>query len=301
LDARRYLVVTADDFGIGPATSQAILDLAARGLVPSSVLLVNSPHAEEAARAWRQSRAPLELGWHPCLTLDRPVLPADRVPSLVGPDGAFWPLGRLVRRLYQGRVQSAEIEGELRAQYRRFLDLVGMPPPVVNAHHHVQVFPPVGGILRRVLADQRPLPYVRRVQEPWSALAAVPGARCKRAFLTVLGRREARQCQRAGLPGNDWLAGVTDPPWVADPDYLARWLTCIPGRVVELTCHPGYLDATLIGRDCTTDDGLLLRRVHELDRLRDPAFLDACRRAGLTLVPASALTSLPARGSAHAA
>ena len=36
----------------------------------------------------------MQLGWHPCLTLDRPVLPRARVPSLVD-DGRFRPLGRL--------------------------------------------------------------------------------------------------------------------------------------------------------------------------------------------------------------
>jgi chitin disaccharide deacetylase len=301
LDGRRYLVVTADDFGIGPATSQGILDLAARGLLTGTVLLVTSPHAEAAVRTWRQAGAPLELGWHPCLTLDRPVLPPGRVPSLVGPDGRFWPLGGLVGRLCRGLARPAEIEAELRAQYRRFLDLVGRPPPSVNSHHHVQVFRPVGALLRRVLAEQRPPPYVRRVREPWPMLGVVPGARCKRALLTLLGRREARRCRRAGLPGNDWLAGVTDPPCVADPDYLVRWLTRIPGRAVELTCHPGYLDTTLIGRDCTATDGLLLRRVRELHLLRQPGFRDACRRAGFTLVPASAVTRLQERGRPHAA
>jgi predicted glycoside hydrolase/deacetylase ChbG (UPF0249 family) len=298
LDGSRYLVVTADDFGIGPATSHGILDLAAPGLLTGSVLLVTAPHAEAAVRAWRQSGAALELGWHPCLTLDGPVLPAGQVPSLVRPDGRFWPLGGLLSRLYRGLVRPAEIEAELRAQYRRFLDLVGRPPPTVNAHHHVHVFPPVGAVLRRVLADQRPLPFLRRVREPWAMLTQVPGARGKRAFLTLLGRREARRCRRAGFPGNDALAGITDPPWVADPDYLVRWLTRLPGRVVELTCHPGHLDPTLIGRDCTAGDGLLLRRVHELERLRDPSFRAACRQAGLTLVPASALTP---RGRSHAA
>jgi predicted glycoside hydrolase/deacetylase ChbG (UPF0249 family) len=301
LDGSRYLVVTADDFGIGPATSQGILDLAAEGLLTGTVLLVNAPDAEAAVRAWRQSGVPLELGWHPCLTLDRPVLPAERVPSLVRPDGQFCSLGGLVRRLCRGHVRADEVEAELRAQYERFLDLVGQPPPTVNAHHHVHVFPPVGAVLRRVLAEQRPLPYLRRVREPWVMLAAVPGARAKRAFLTLLGRREARPCDRAGFPGNDCLAGVTDPPWVADPDYLVRWLTLVPGEVVELTCHPGHLDTTLLGRDCSAGDGLLLRRVRELERLRDPSFLTACRLAGLTPVPASAVTSRETRGYPHAA
>src|SRR5437879_4950211 len=66
---KRSLIVTADDFGIGPATSLGILDLAVQGLVTGTVLLVNSPYAEQAVRAWNQAGRPVELGWHPALTL----------------------------------------------------------------------------------------------------------------------------------------------------------------------------------------------------------------------------------------
>src|SRR5205807_1556815 len=126
-----------------------------------TVLLVNSPHADQAVRAWRQAGAALELGWHPCLTLDRPVLPAAAVPTLVE-DGRFLPLGAFLRRLCLGAIDPEQVAAELHAQYQRFLDLVGHPPTVINAHHHVQVFPPVGRILLDLLARQRPLPYFRR-------------------------------------------------------------------------------------------------------------------------------------------
>jgi predicted glycoside hydrolase/deacetylase ChbG (UPF0249 family) len=301
LDATRYLIVTADDFGIGPATTQGIVELAARGLVTGTVLLVNSPYAEAAVRAWRQAGAALELGWHPCLTLDRPVLPPGQVASLVQPDGRFWPLGEFVRRVCRRRIRPADIEAELRAQQRRFRDLVGRPPTLVNSHHHVQVFSPVGAILQVLLREQQPLPYLRRVCEPLRALVRVPGARLKRGFLSVLGWFDARRQRRAGLPGNDWLAGITDPPHVADPDYLSRWLTRVPGRIVELTCHPGHIDTTLIGRDCTANDGLLLRRVRELHLLRHASFPAACRQAGFTLIAPSELVKVVTQGRPHAA
>src|SRR5262245_14703553 len=112
----RYLLVTADDFGIGPATSQGILDLAGQGLVTAAVLLTNSPHAAAAVRAWRQAGARPEIGWHPCLTLDGPILPASRIPSLVRTDGQFRPLGPFLCRMFCGRVAFAEIEAELQAQ-----------------------------------------------------------------------------------------------------------------------------------------------------------------------------------------
>jgi chitin disaccharide deacetylase len=290
---RRYLLITADDYGIGPATSQGILDLAASGVVTGSVLLVNSPHAEEAVRAWQRAGRPMELGWHPCLTLDRPLTPVGRVPSLVNAEGCFRPLAGFLRRLCLGQIRQGEVEIELRAQYGRYHDLLGQVPAIVNAHHHIQVFPQVGALLRRILGQMYPLPYLRCVREPWSTIAWIPGARAKRTFLSLLGRQQARRQQRRRFPGNDWLAGITDPLWVADPLFLLRWLARIPGAVVELTCHPGYLDRTLIGRDCSPDDGQLQRRIHELQLLRQPNFRAACGRAGFTLVSASELSKLP--------
>src|SRR5262249_32800083 len=153
-----------------------------------------------------------------------------------------------------------EIRAELHAQYRRFGELVGRPPAMVNAHHHVQIFPPIGAILRELLSQVRPLPYLRKVRESWPTLARVPGAKLKRLMLTMLGQHAARKQMTKGFPGNDWLMGVTNPPCVADPEHFTRWLRCIPGRVVELACHPGHLDTSLVGRDCTNGDGQLLWR-----------------------------------------
>src|SRR5262249_19072100 len=143
-----------------------------------------------------------ELGWHPCLTLDGPAAPPRTVESLLGPDNRFWNLTSFIRRLFLRRIVASEIETELHAQYSLCCDLLGHPPAVVNFHHHLQVFPVVGAALRKVLSKQNPAPYVRRIREPWQSFMAVPGARLKRAFLSSLGRREARLQRRAGFAGN---------------------------------------------------------------------------------------------------
>src|SRR5262249_6486403 len=101
---QRYLIVVADDFGIGPETTRGILEMAGKGLVTGSVLLANSPYAEQAVKAWRQACEPMEIGWSPCLTLDGPILPPAKVPSLVDSKGTFWTLGRFLKRLFFGRI-----------------------------------------------------------------------------------------------------------------------------------------------------------------------------------------------------
>jgi chitin disaccharide deacetylase len=290
----RRLLVIADDIGIGPGTTAGILQLAGQGIVTGSVLLVNSPHAVEAVQQWTQRGLALEIGWHPNLTLDSPLA---QVPGLTRPDGTFWPLGDFLKRWFFGLLDPKEIEMELRCQLRRFFELVGRPPLLVNFHQHVALFAPVGEILLRILAELPVRPYVRRVREPWNVLRRLPGARVKRALLGLLGRRLSRMQEVNGFPGNDWLAGITKPSCVLDPEFFVHWLRAMPGDVVELMCHPGQHDPTLVGRDCTASDGLLQQRVNELGWLSDTAFLDAAKDAGFRLAAPSEFvagaTSMP--------
>lgn len=291
MSSRRLLLVIADDIGIGPNTTTGILQLASQGIVSGSVLLVNSPYAEDAIRKWRQLGGGLEIGWHPDLTLDSPLASPAEVPSLVRADGTFWPLASFLKRWFLGLLEPKEIEFEWRLQLKRFIELVGHPPMFVNCHQHVGLFAPVGEILFNVLSELRVKPYVRRIQEPWSVVGNLPGARMKRAFLGWLGRRLSRMQEAHGFPGNDWLAGITTPECVLDPEFFIRWLQAMPGDVVELMCHPGRLDPTLVGRDCTDGDGLLQQRVNELRWLRDPSFLDAVADAGFRLTSPSEIIS----------
>lgn len=280
----RPLVIVADDYGIGPATSAGILKLCRAGVVTGTVLLVNSIFADEAVAHWQKSPPPADLGWHPCLTLDAPVLPADQVPSLVGGDGRFLRLGGLMARIATRRVNRAEIRAEFAAQLRRFIEMTGRCPAVVNSHHHVQVFPIVGAALRDVLRDCRPAPYLRRVREPWPTLRQVGGARAKRLFLSTLGTREAARQMHDGYPGNNWLLGITDPPCVHRQGFFESWLAAAVGGTIELTCHPGERDETVLGRDATPGDGNLERREQEFNQLKRPGFRADVERMGFRFV-----------------
>lgn len=293
--AHRTLVVVADDFGIGSATSRGIMQLCRAGVVTGTVLLVNSPFAEEAVAHWRRAGVDADLGWHPCLTLDAPVLPAREVPSLVGRDGQFHRLGKFLRRLTLGRIDVGQVADEFSAQLDRFRDQTGQWPAIVNSHHHVQVFAPIGAALRGMLTARGLRPYLRRVAEPIGTVVRLPGARHKRLLLSHLGRREGRRQAAAGFVGNDWLLGITNPRCVNDPQFFQRLLSAAPKRgVIELTCHPGEHDESLFGRDAMPGDGNIERRTRELELLSAPAFRDAVTGAKFQLARPTAA----ARGEA---
>jgi predicted glycoside hydrolase/deacetylase ChbG (UPF0249 family) len=282
----RWLLITADDFGIGPMTSQGILELAERQVITSTVLLVTSPYAEDAVSAWRSMRSRLEVGWHPCLTLDRPVLPPQQVPSLITKSGDFYSLGAFLARLLLGKIRFEEVQAEFAAQYQHFIKLVGSIPCNVNAHHHIHVFEPIRRALVSVLEEQQPRPYLRPVRENWATLVGVPGARLKRLLLSALGTRSAAKQE---FPGADRLIGITDPIYVHQHDFFQKWLYATENQTVELTCHPGRWDDALEGRDGSWRDGQLLRRVKEFEGLIQPEFRAAVEEEGFTLVRAQDL------------
>jgi hypothetical protein len=116
-----------------------------------------------------------------------------------------------------------------------------------------------------------------------------------------MGRRQAITQEKAGYPGNQWLAGITNPACVRDPQFFGRWLKRIPGEAVELTCHPGHRDTTLAGRDCAAGDDQELRRPRELHLLQHPSFRAACAEAGFTLVSPTQFLEFRVQGAAHAA
>jgi predicted glycoside hydrolase/deacetylase ChbG (UPF0249 family) len=283
----RKLMVVADDFGIGPETDRGILAVAEAGRLTATVLLVNTDYTESALRAWNQAGQPMAVGWHPNLTLDRPILPAEQLPSLVQPDGRFYPLGKFLLRALTGRLNPHEVAAELAAQHRRFTQLLGHPPRVVNSHQHVAIFPPVRQALIQLLASQPgPKPYLRRVTEQYKLLLQIRGARIKRSVLNWYGRGQRRLAIEHGLPGSDCLVGVTDPPITQDPRFYTRWLEKVGGHTVEVGCHPGYRDETLLVRDVPGNPHDLERRVYELNMLLSPEFLTAVDRAGFELISA---------------
>lgn len=107
-----------------------------RGIVTSATLMVNYPAAVEAARL-AQAHPELGVGIHLQLTGGgSPALPRDQVPSLVDASGRFHakPEGL-------AGASPKEILAELRAQLRRFRELLGRRPTHLDSHHHVHKLP----------------------------------------------------------------------------------------------------------------------------------------------------------------
>jgi predicted glycoside hydrolase/deacetylase ChbG (UPF0249 family) len=135
------LIVNADDFGLSPAVNAAVLQAHQRGIVTSTTVMINLPHAEAGLAQALAETPNLGLGLHLNLNQGKPVSPPTSVPSLVDEHGQFYPIERLaeVALGYDGD----ELYEEIAAQIERFIALTGHPPTHLDAHYHVALMHPL--------------------------------------------------------------------------------------------------------------------------------------------------------------
>jgi predicted glycoside hydrolase/deacetylase ChbG (UPF0249 family) len=106
----RVLVVNADDFGYGRGINRGIAEAHDRGIVTSTSLMVDAPHAAEAA-ALAATRPALAVGIHVNFTNEE-----ERLVEFTDP---------------------AACRADLERQLARFEALMGRPPTHLDSHQHV--------------------------------------------------------------------------------------------------------------------------------------------------------------------
>jgi predicted glycoside hydrolase/deacetylase ChbG (UPF0249 family) len=241
---QRRLVVNADDFGLSPGVNRGVIESHRRGIVTSASLMANLPAAEEALALWHQADS-MGLGMHLNLTAGPPVCSVEQVPSLVRPDGRFWVLGELLRRLTSGAARAAELERELHAQVERAL-AGGARLDHLDSHHHVHIHPRLARLVIR-LAKYYGIPAVRAPSEGFIPLRYQrprPRDAARVLAISVCGWAFGRLAQRSGLRTAEHFRGIAMGTGFALPTLL-RELTRLPGGLTELMVHPGYVDAEL--------------------------------------------------------
>jgi len=284
----RRLLVIADDFGIGPKTSEGIIHCANSGhSISGTVLLVNSQFAEHAMALLKSSKCNLLVGWHPNLTLDKPVLHPSKVSTLVDREGTFFPLKVFISKWLLGALDGNQIYDELEAQLLRFKQLTGTFPLLVNTHQHIAVFNPIGEKLNLLFANYKIKPWMRRVREESISILMLPGSRIKRAFLSILGAKNVMDLDTLAFPGPKTLAGLCNPLQTSNERFYSSRLNGIKSDFAEWMCHPGFYDETLIGRDGGANSASIQMRPRELEFLASGTFTHLANQSGFKIISSS--------------
>ena len=119
----RQLIINADGYGLTAGTNRAIEECVRFGTVKSVSVNVNFPDAEEISRLVREHPG-LSVGCRLNPVVGRPVLPEEKVRSLLNRDGEFW-YRAFDWKLYLGHIDLWELRLELFAQVKRCRELAG--------------------------------------------------------------------------------------------------------------------------------------------------------------------------------
>jgi hopanoid biosynthesis associated protein HpnK len=241
------LIVNADDFGLTPGVNRAIMELHAAGLVTSTSLMARAGATDEAIELARATPS-LGVGCHIVLVDGEPVLPPQKIPSLVDARTGRFPdsLTTFLLKLLTGRIRAEEIEAEAAAQIAH-LQQREVQLTHIDTHKHVHIF---SAVLRPVLRAARAagIRAVRHPFEPEWAVRAAMGAPLARvlqiAALRPLAPRSRQIITQEGFMTTDGTIAMA-ATGTLDPAALRSLLEQIPAGTWELVTHPGYNDADL--------------------------------------------------------
>ena len=156
----KTLILTGDDFGRSARVNEAIERCHAAGVLTHASLMVNEPHAEEAARIARR-HPQLRVGLHLTLCAGR----ASRVSALTDAAGNFEPSPAKAGLRYFFRPSlKAALAAEIRAQFEKFRAL-GFAPTYWDGHTHLHLHPTVFDLTLPIAAEHG-FTFTRLVREP---------------------------------------------------------------------------------------------------------------------------------------
>ncbi len=273
-------IINADDFGLCAGVNEGILKAHREGILTSATIMANMPGFEQAAGMARSTPS-LGVGVHLNLLRGRPVLPPDRVPSLLGPNGLLpGSVYVFLRRLAAGRIAAAEAEAELRAQVERVL-AAGIVPDHLDSEKHLHTTPPVFRIAVK-LAREYGIRGIRTVREFCvSPNLAQTGKSWAMSLSCALMRRRLRD---GGIITPDRFYGVCRSGRMSAP-RLAAILSRLGEGLAEIMLHPGYVTPELRALETITGSYWINNaRDLELRALLDPAPRAVARERGIALI-----------------
>jgi predicted glycoside hydrolase/deacetylase ChbG (UPF0249 family) len=237
----RRVRLIADDYGLAPGVSAAILELLDRGRLTGTSCMTGFPEWNAEAARIRPLIGRAAIGLHLTLT-DQPAVTGR---TSLAPEGRLPPLASLALPIRRRRIADSDIHAELDAQYNRFVEALGRQPDFIDGHQHVHFLPAARQWLVARFPQGPGMPDLRG-SPAWPGKIATA---LKVAAIATLAAGFDRSMERAGFAILRPLAGIYD--W-RRPDGFASLLRTAIDTLPEqglFMCHPGHVDDTLRARD----------------------------------------------------
>ncbi len=282
----KKLIVNADGFGFGPASTQGVIDAIKKGKFITSVSVnANFPEAERI-QEFALKFPHISIGVHLNPLDGKPCLPSKQVHSLVGSDG-FFHGGKFSMLLRKKRISMAELEVEFDAQISRIKEIVGdrLTHLDSQSNKHLSYFDLFIKLARKwdiqCMRTNAPLICLEALNPFLSRKKAY--LRSPQVFMIHQYRRyQMWNARKKGIRMADALivVGYAGLGNKTNPDNWRKILHNLPEGTFEIYCHPAYPDEAVrrwSGYQCE-------EREEELRILSEKWFLDIAKESGVELI-----------------
>ncbi|WP_350344081.1 chitin disaccharide deacetylase [Proteinivorax tanatarense] len=233
----KKLIINADDLGLTEGCNRGIIECIKTGVVTSTTLMVNMPQAANAIKMALNNNIN-ELGLHLTLTSGSPILPPEKVPTLVDSRGKFY---RSIDRLLKV-MDIEDVKKELEAQTAFYINY-GLKLSHIDSHHHVHTHEVIKQIVAQIALKNRvPVRQTNEEMKNW---------------LRGLGVATTDTCIM-DFYGED-----------ISVEKLKEHILSAKNGIIEVMSHPGYVDCNL-----KKISSYNLQREQELSILKDNQFME---------------------------
>ena len=271
----KRIIINSDDYGRTPDISRGIRESHLNGVVSSTTCMMNIPTTAHDVAVAVQETPKLGLGVHLVLTMGKPILPPEAVPSIVDANGNHLKYDPFIENL--PRLNIHEVKAEWRAQIEAFIRAAGRRPDHLDSHHHSSFFTPelFRGMLE--IARQYGCPIRNPIAYGNNPTAGMPG------IAQPMSEHAPRLMKEFNTRSTDTMF-VNFYDEGATHEELLNILSKVENGTSEIMCHPGYVDEAFAKESVYN-----FQRERELKILTDPAIKQAIESRGIDLITFSDL------------
>jgi predicted glycoside hydrolase/deacetylase ChbG (UPF0249 family) len=266
----KRIIINSDDYGRTPEISRGIRESHLNGVVSSTTCMMNIPTTANDIAVAVPETPRLGLGVHLVLTMGRPILPREVVPSLVDENGNHFKYDAFIQNL--PRLNITEVKAEWRAQIEAFIRAAGRRPDHLDSHHHSSFFTPelFRGMLE--LAREYNCPVRNPISNGDNPTAGMPGV------AVPMAEHAPRLMKEFNIRSTDTIF-VNFYDEGATREELLDIFDRVENGTAEIMCHPGYVDEAFAKESIYN-----FQRERELKILTDPSIKQAIEARGIQLI-----------------
>ncbi len=278
----KQLIINADDFGRHKLINSAVEKAFRNGCLRSTTIMAGAKYFDDAVEIAKRNPE-LGVGIHFTLANGFPVLPVEKIPTLVTPEGYFHENYIEFIKLYvKGQINRDEIQAELAAQLEK-VNRAGLKITHFDSHQHLHHFPGIISIALK-LAKAANIPAMRvSGTKIFDGSIESFGQIVGRLGLGSLSKFAAHSAHTKNILTPDHFSGIVAGEAVTEK-FLTKLIKNLKDGTTEVMLHPGTNNQVL-QKFCAWEHDFEA----ELNAVTSPKILKLLEKENVTAVNFNAL------------